>query len=78
MARAAAPAERLIAVSSATAADITNHWPNPEARTRVNHSGAEALPAPSRLTDYTPALQKQRYFLCVGTPEPRNNLPRRL
>ncbi|MDO6746283.1 glycosyltransferase family 4 protein [Gilvimarinus sp. 1_MG-2023] len=78
MARAAAQAERLIAVSSATAADITKHWPNTEARTRVIHSGAEALPAPSRLTDYSPALQKQRYFLFVGTPEPRKNLPRLL
>lgn len=78
MARSAARAERLIAVSNATAADVAAHWPDTQARTRVIHGAAEALPPPGPLAVCAPALQERQYLLFVGTPEPRKNLPRLL
>jgi glycosyltransferase involved in cell wall biosynthesis len=78
MARSAARAERVIAVSDATAADIAAHWPHTQARTRVIHAAAEALPPPGPLATVAPALQEKQYLLFVGTPEPRKNLPRLL
>src|SRR5690554_568167 len=78
MGRSVARAERIIAVSHSTATDVAAHWPDTQARTRVIHGTAEALPSPSRLSDCSPELQPQHYFLFVGTPEPRKNLPRLL
>jgi len=78
MARSVARAERIIAVSGATANDVAAHWPGTQARTRVIHNAAEALPPPGALTDIAPALQEKHYLLFVGTPEPRKNLPRLL
>lgn len=78
MARSAARAERLISVSGATATDVAKHWPNAQARTRVIYGAAEALPAPGPLAAIAPKLQERHYFLFVGTPEPRKNLPRLL
>ncbi len=78
MARSATRAERVIAVSNATADEIAAHWPDSETRIRVIHCAAEALPSPGPLADIAPALQKKQYFLFVGTPEPRKNLPRLL
>ncbi len=78
MGRSVARAERIISVSHATAADIASHWPNAQARTRVIHGAAEALPTPGLLSVVKTTLQKGHYFLFVGTPEPRKNLPRLL
>ncbi|UTF59569.1 glycosyltransferase family 1 protein [Gilvimarinus sp. DA14] len=78
MSRSARQAERVITVSNATAQDVAKHWPETQPRTQVIHAAAEALPPPGRLQDYAPALEKQHYFLFVGTPEPRKNLPRLL
>ncbi|HEY7775919.1 MAG TPA: glycosyltransferase family 1 protein [Kineobactrum sp.] len=78
MARSAVRAERLIAVSGATAADVAAHWPSAEARTRVIHNAAEALPPAGLLAAVTSVLKEKHYFLFVGTPEPRKNLPRLL
>ncbi len=78
MARSAARAKRIIAVSNATAADIAAHWPDAQERIRVIHGAAEALPPPGPLAACAPALQEGHYLLFVGTPEPRKNLPRLL
>ena len=78
MGRSVQRAQRLIAVSNATAADIAAHWPGNEIRTRVIHGSAEILPPPGPLAAYAPALRPHRYLLFVGTLEPRKNLPRLL
>jgi glycosyltransferase involved in cell wall biosynthesis len=78
MARSVARAQRIIAVSHATAADVAAHWPSARPHTQVIHGAAEELPAPSPLANGAPTLAPQGYLLFVGTPEPRKNLPRLL
>ncbi|WP_083915362.1 glycosyltransferase family 4 protein [Gilvimarinus chinensis] len=78
MARSVAKAARIIAVSHSTADDMATLWPNTKTRTQVIYGAAETLPPPTPLTAFAPQLKKQHYFLFVGTPEPRKNLPRLL
>jgi glycosyltransferase involved in cell wall biosynthesis len=74
-----ARADRIVAVSHATAADVAALYPSAADRVRVVHEGAPAeLPAASdaefrwfRCRHDLP----DRYFLFVGTIEPRKNLP---
>ncbi|MDO3387326.1 glycosyltransferase family 1 protein [Gilvimarinus sp. SDUM040013] len=78
MGHSVACAERVISVSEATAGDIATRWPKAQPRISVIHGAAEALPPPGPLADINPQLKKGGYFLFVGTPEPRKNLPRLL
>ncbi|MDO3383242.1 glycosyltransferase family 4 protein [Gilvimarinus algae] len=78
MAHSVMSAERVIAVSHATAADVAERWPAAGKRTCVIHNAAESLPPPVPLTSVAPGLQERGYLLFVGTPEPRKNLPRLL
>ncbi len=80
MGRSVASADRLIALSAATAADINSQWPESRAlqRTRVIHGAAETLPPAESLAVCGPALRSGGFLLFVGTFEPRKNLPRLL
>jgi glycosyltransferase involved in cell wall biosynthesis len=72
-------ATRVIAISAATRDDLLRHYRVPPERVRVVHHGVEArfrpTPDPVALARYgLPA----RYFLYLGTLQPRKNLERLL
>lgn len=75
-------ADRVIAVSESTRADVVRMFGVPEERVVVVHNGVDAAyhPLPR---DVVEAFRQQRglperFLLCVGTMEPRKNLPRLL
>ncbi len=70
-------AQRVIAVSQSTAADIQKQFHIPKKNVVVIHEGYEANKTPSKLAMH--ALRKrlklkEKYFFYVGTLEPRKNI----
>lgn len=70
-------AKQIIAVSHSTARDIQRQFHVPQQRLTVIHEGYELTKAPSKLAMH--ALRKhlklqEKYFLYVGTLEPRKNI----
>src|SRR5579871_5677194 len=71
-------ADRIVAVSSATAQAIDAEYPESRGRVRVVHPGATALAAPAERSSLARFGIDRPHFLFVGTLEPRKNLPRLL
>lgn len=72
-------ATRILAVSQATAAQITSRFPFAQKKIDVIHEGVDAHECVSdeRVTEIKNALQlPERFLLFVGTVEPRKNLAR--
>lgn len=78
MKRALARADRVIAVSHATASDLEAVSPQVRDKIDVVPAGFAPLPAAGDLEEVLPGLHSTGYFLFVGTMEPRKNLPRLL
>lgn len=69
-------ATQLIAVSCATAKDLTKFYATPTAKIQVIYEASE--PAAATVTAAQPFGQARPYGLYVGTVQPRKNLPRLL
>jgi len=67
-------ADRIVAVSESTAADVRQLMPESCDKITVLHHGKSDLHTLS--TETTPRYQKNPYFLSVGTVEPRKNFVR--
>ena len=67
-------ADRIVAVSHATREEILRRYPVARAKVRTVHSGAP--PFPPEADEVSSFLHPERYFLFVGTLEPRKNLDR--
>jgi glycosyltransferase involved in cell wall biosynthesis len=78
MPRALRAADRVIAVSQATADDLRTAFPDVAARVVVVPEAATALPTPGTRASLEAFGIDRRYVLFVGTLEPRKNLPRLL
>lgn len=78
MGPAVARADAVIAVSRATAHDLVERFPAVRDRVSVIHEAAERLPGPEPREALDARLSTERYFLFVGTAEPRKNLVRLL
>ena len=74
-ARNAVRADRILCVSRHTAGDLAEFLHPPPERVRVIHSGVRAYAGPAIAPD---AALPERFILCVGTLEPRKNIPRLL
>lgn len=71
-------ADRIIADSRSTAADIEAEFPLARGRVRVVHLGSSSLPAPQPREALRGLGIEKPYVLFVGTLEPRKNLARLL
>jgi glycosyltransferase involved in cell wall biosynthesis len=78
MPRALAQADRIIAVSAATADDLRNAFPETDQRIVVVHEGVAQLPRPGMADVLRRLGVRVPYVLFVGTLEPRKNLGRLL
>lgn len=78
MPRALGAADRIVAVSSATAEELREAFPQFAAKIVVVHEAAGTLPAPGPTRDLDQLGIGQRFVLFVGTTEPRKNLQRLL
>lgn len=78
MPRALRQADRIIAVSQATADDLVNTFPWTAQRLTVVLEGASPLPSPEAAERLATLGIPMPYVLFVGTLEPRKNLPRLL
>ena len=68
-------ADRIVTVSHATREEIVRRYPVKPARVRTVHSGVPPFPAPDAAD--APVFPKpEKYFLFVGTLEPRKNFDR--
>ncbi len=72
MGRSVRYADRIVAVSHATRADLIRRYPLSSCRVRTVHSGVPPLPPASCSESALP----EKYFLFVGTLEPRKNFER--
>ena len=71
-----ASADRIVAVSNATREEIIQRYPVKAARVRAVHSGVPQMAAPARDERLPGFLLAEKYFLFVGTLEPRKNFER--
>jgi glycosyltransferase involved in cell wall biosynthesis len=71
-------ADVIITVSQATATQVVDEWPEVEGKVRVIPLGVSPGNASGSLGSLGHELINQRYFLFVGTLEPRKNLERLL
>lgn len=71
-------ADRIIAVSSSTAGDIVEFFPEAKHKVSVVPEGASRLPDPQPVDGLTTLGVTKPYVLFVGTLEPRKNLSRLL
>lgn len=78
MPRALRQADRIIAVSQATANDLAQTFTWAASRVVVVNEGASLLPAPQERSALASLGISAPYILFVGTLEPRKNLPRLL
>jgi glycosyltransferase involved in cell wall biosynthesis len=69
-------ADRILAVSKSTAEDLQSHWPGISEKLRTIPLGVSQLPKPQALEALRLPVQSRRFFLFVGTLEPRKNLLR--
>lgn len=81
--RSVRQAKRVIAISEATASDLTRLYSVPEEKIAVIPYGLDALFTPDRARALEPMVREryalpERFLLFVGTLEPRKNLPRLL
>lgn len=74
MPRALQRADRIIAVSQATAASLAAHWPEHAGRIRVVHEAASLPVAPDGVQSLAGRGVTPPYALFVGTIEPRKNI----
>ena len=78
MPQAVGTADRVVAVSASTAADIEREMPFAAGRVRTIHLGAAELGEPGPRESLAELGLSGPYFLFVGTLEPRKNLGRLL
>ena len=71
-------ADRVIAVSASTKADLESEFPQVRGRVRVVHLGPTTMPQPQGRESLQALGINRPYILFVGTLEPRKNLERLL
>lgn len=72
----AARASMVLADSQATAADLTRFYGTPESKIRVVYPGVEAPPVGDVAAVRAKYRLPERYFLFIGTLQPRKNIAR--
>lgn len=78
MPQAVRMADRVIADSASTKADLESEFPQVRGRIRVVHLGPTSMPQPHRRESLQAFCINRPYILVVGTLEPRKNLERLL
>ena len=71
-----ASADRIVAVSNATREAVLQRYPVKAARVRMVHSGVPQMPPATPEAGLPIFLRPEKYFLFVGTLEPRKNFER--
>ena len=73
-----ARADLVLANSKSTADQLIECWPCVERKVRTITPGATKLPEPMQLGAWSIPIEAKKFFLFVGTFEPRKNLVRLL
>jgi glycosyltransferase involved in cell wall biosynthesis len=73
-----ARADLVLAISQSTADQLVEYWSCMEGKVRVITPGVTKLPEPMQLGRWSAPIEAKRFFLFVGTLEPRKNLARLL
>lgn len=71
-------ADRVFAVSQSTASQLTALWPGIAAKVQTITPGVTRLPDPLGIEALRLPIERKRFFIFVGTLEPRKNLERLL
>jgi glycosyltransferase involved in cell wall biosynthesis len=71
-------ADRVFAVSHSTASQLTALWPGIAAKVQTITPGVTRLPDPLGIEALRLPIERKRFFISVGTLEPRKNLERLL